>query len=230
VATESARLGDRLAAVRHIVAGACRRAGRPVADVRVIAATKGVPVDVVAAARAVGLSDFGENYARELAEKAPAVASRWHFIGSLQRGTSTLVAVHADVVHTAAPGSGLTTLARRAHAAGRIIPTLIQVDFTGHRHGVSPEEVATFVDEAALLEGIRVVGLMTLAPPGPDAESARPFFAALRELRDTLAGTHPDLVELSMGMSLDYSVAVEEGATMVRVGTALFGPRPNAPR
>jgi len=230
VASDYVGVAERLAAVRRVVAESCRRAGRPVGDVRVIGATKTVPVHVVAAARAAGLEDFAENYARELAQKAPAVTATWHFIGTLQRGTSSLVAAHADMVHTAVPGSGLDTLARRAHAAGRVMPALVQVDFTGHRHGVPPEDVARFVDDAARLEGIRVVGLMTLPPPGPDSELARPSFARLRKLRDTLADTHSDLVELSMGMSLDYSVAVEEGATMVRVGTALFGARPNASR
>jgi hypothetical protein len=140
------------------------------------------------------------------------------------------VAAAADVVHTVEPGHAVERLARRAAEQGRTIPCLVQVDLVGGRHGVDPAAVGAFVDAAANVAGIRLVGLMTLPPPTPDPEAARPWFARLRDLRDRLAVGAPSLRELSMGMSADYEVAIEEGATMVRVGTALFGARPAGPR
>src|SRR6266700_3598262 len=213
-------LPGRIEAVREAIASACARAGRRPQDVRLIAATKSVPADVVLEAREAGIEDFGENYAAELATKAALVGARWHFLGRLQRGTAARVAEVADVVHSAEPGHGLERLARSAARAGRTIDCMAQVDFTGLRQGVEPEPavLAGFIDRAGQLEGIRMVGLMTLPPVTPSAEAARPYFVRLRELRDRLGTTLPGLVELSMGMSFDYPVAVEEGATMVRVG------------
>jgi len=116
-------------------------------------------------------------------------------------------------------------LSRRAAEAGRRIPSLIEVDFTAARTGVDPEAVPAFADEVAGMEGLELVGLMTLPPMPETPEDTRPFFRQLRELRDVLRDRHAGCVELSMGMSLDYQVAVEEGATMIRIGTALFGER-----
>ena len=110
-------------------------------------------------------------------------------------------------------------------ALGRTLDALIEVDFTGSRAGVSPDETAPFADLVAGVEGLRLRGLMSIAPIGESAEDARPWFRRLRELRDAIRENHPDVVDLSMGMSLDYEAAIEEGATMVRIGTALFGPR-----
>jgi uncharacterized pyridoxal phosphate-containing UPF0001 family protein len=138
------------------------------------------------------------------------------------------VADHADVVHSAEPGHALQMLGRR-RSAGRAepVPVLIEVDFTGHRQGVAPEDLAAAAGAVAATEGVALRGVMTIAPPDPDPEAARPWFARLRDLRDGLLRRFPDAGEISMGMSLDYEVAVEEGATMVRVGTAVFGPRPD---
>jgi uncharacterized pyridoxal phosphate-containing UPF0001 family protein len=116
-------------------------------------------------------------------------------------------------------------LARRAAEAGRRIDVLIEVDLTNDRTGVAPEEAPHLADRVATIEGLRLAGLMTLPPMPERPEDARPFFVRLRELRDRIREQHPEVVELSMGMSLDYQVAIEEGATMVRIGTALFGPR-----
>jgi uncharacterized pyridoxal phosphate-containing UPF0001 family protein len=129
------------------------------------------------------------------------------------------------VVHSAEPGRGLHRLARRAVDSGREIRCLVQVDFTGRRQGIGPETVESFIAEAQDEEGIRLVGLMTMPPWTGMAEGGRPFFARLRELRDRLRRRWAGLAELSMGMSADFDVAIEEGATMVRVGTALFGER-----
>ena len=147
------------------------------------------------------------------------------FLGTLQTNTAHHVAALADIVETLSSEHATTRLARRAAEAGRTIDALIEVDFTGERAGVHPEEAVAFADRFIDLEGIELVGLMTLPPLSSDAEGARPWFVKLRDLRDRVREKHPQVLELSMGMSLDYAVAVEEGATMVRIGTALFGPR-----
>jgi pyridoxal phosphate enzyme (YggS family) len=215
-----------LAEVRAGIGSACRRSGRDPGGIRLIAVTKTVSVEGVRMARAAGIEDFGENYAKELAAKAEEVPATWHFIGRVQRGTAALIAAHAGVVHSAEPGEGLRRLASRAAASGWQMRALAQVDFTGRRQGVAPEELGAFLDDWDGVAGLDWIGLMTLPPQGSGPEDERPHFRRLRELRDLLVRTHPSLRELSMGMSSSYEVAVEEGATMVRVGTALFGGRP----
>ncbi len=213
--------------MRARIAVACARGGRDPSEVLLIAVSKTVPSEVVRAAVEAGCTDFGENYVDELVEKAATVSgARWHFIGKLQSGTVRHVADLADVVHSLEPAAPLERLARRAAGRGRPIAGLIQVDFTGRRQGVAPDDLPAFADRTAALEGIRPVGLMTIPPPTADPEGARPYFRRLRELRDGLADRHGELRELSMGMSADFEIAIEEGATMVRVGTALFGERP----
>jgi len=146
-------------------------------------------------------------------------------IGTLQTSSAHHVAASADVVETLASERATRRLARRAAEAGRTLDALIEVDLAGDRSGVAPADVPRFADLVARLDGVRLVGLMTLPPIPRDAEDSRPWFLRLRMLRDALRASHPEVVELSMGMSLDYAVAIEEGATMVRVGTALFGER-----
>ena len=222
-----ASIADNLARVRNTIERAGARAGRAAADVTIVGAVKTVPVERIRAAVELGLTDLGENYVGELRDRAPRFPeARWHFIGTLQSGTAAHVADLADVVETLASERATERLARRAARAGRRIDALIEVDLTGERSGVPPERVAALADRVAALEGLRLVGLMTLPPIPERAEDSRPFFARLRDLRDRVRDAHPDMLELSMGMSLDYEVAVEEGATMVRIGTALFGERP----
>ncbi len=212
--------------VRAEIEGACIRVGRDPSEVTLVAASKTVPADLIRWARDAGVSDFGENYVKELGEKRSLVPdARWHFIGTLQTNTVHRVATLADVVQTIAGGHATERLARRATEAGRRIDALIEVDLTAERAGVPPEEASNLADRVAAMEGLRLVGLMTVPPIPERPDDARPFFVRLRELRDRIRERHPEVVELSMGMSLDYQVAVEEGATMVRVGTALFGPR-----
>jgi PLP dependent protein len=217
---------ERLRIVRLAIAEACARAGRREDEVTIIGVTKTVPVARVAAVRSLGLLDLGENRAADLASKAEQVPARWHFLGPLQQGSAHRVAAFADVVHSAAPGHGLARLSRAAERSGRTVDCLVQVDVTGRRHGVPPEGVADAATEVASLPGLRLVGLMTIPPMGSSPDDARPVFALLRGLREELLSGHAGAVELSMGMSADYPVAVEEGATMVRIGTGLFGPRP----
>jgi pyridoxal phosphate enzyme (YggS family) len=212
--------------VRGQIAVACDRAGRDAGDVRLVAASKTVTPDAIRWAHDAGISDFGENYVTELRMKRDvAPDARWHFIGTLQTNSAHHVAALADVVETVAGGHATERLARRASEAGRTIDALIEVDFTDERTGVRSEDVAATADLVASLEGLRLVGLMTIPPFAERPEEARPYYIRLRELRDRTCEWHPEVLELSMGMSLDYQVAVEEGATMVRVGTALFGPR-----
>jgi hypothetical protein len=202
------------------VAGAATRAGRGTEEVRLIGITKGVAGDVVAMAARAGLEEFGENYVQELEAKRPrAPDAIWHFVGRLQRNKVHRLLGNADVVQTLEPGAAADRLARMAE---RPIECLVEVDFTGRRVGVAPDEAPAFVERMAAEPMLRVRGLMTVAPPDEDPRKA---FAALRELRDRLRDRIEDVRELSMGMSADLEAAVEEGATMVRVGTAIFGPR-----
>ena len=222
-------IASNLRTVRQRLADAARQAGRDPSDVQLIAVTKTLAVATVRDAIAAGATDLGENYVTELREKRPALdvpGVRWHFIGALQSSTAHRVADLADVVHTVAGEHATRRLAGRAARNGRTVDVLIEVDFTGERAGLGPEEVPAAADRVAALDGARLRGLMTIAPPTPDAEGARPWFRRLRELRDVVRERHPDVLDLSMGMSLDYQVAVQEGATMVRIGTALFGARP----
>lgn len=224
-----AAIVDRIHEVRELIAAAAVRAGRDPFQVRLIGASKRQPVEAIRAAVDAGLVEFGENYVQELAQKQGqgVPGATWHYFGALQSGTATQVADEADWVHGLVPGRATKRLARRAAANGSPVRALIEVDFTGGEHaGVPPEGLEAFAEEAAALEGLEILGLMTI-PPAPEvAEDSRRWFAALRELGEKVLAGHPAMVQLSMGMSLDYEVAVEEGATMVRVGTALFGERP----
>jgi pyridoxal phosphate enzyme (YggS family) len=217
---------DRLEAVRAGIGMACERSGRDPRAVLLVAVTKEVPPDLVAWAVEAGCSDLGENYVKEMATKVEAhPQATWHYVGVLQGSTAHRVADLSDVVHSLVPGRPCTRLAGRAERAGKRIPALIQVDFAGHRAGMAPEEVPRFARDAARMPGIELRGLMTL-PPGPGRpEDSRPHFRRLRELRDRVREDISTFDDLSMGMSADYEVAVEEGATMVRIGTALFGER-----
>jgi pyridoxal phosphate enzyme (YggS family) len=218
-----------LASVRSRIEETSERAGRGVGTVRLIAIGKGVEAEALRWVREAGVEDLGENYVRELRDKHDAVEdARWHFVGTLQQSGARHVADLADVVQTVVPGKAMDRLARRAASSGRKLPALVEVDFTGVRSGVRPEDVAASCDEVARSNGLELAGLMTLPPQTPTAEQARPYFRQLRGLLDDVAGRHPGAAELSMGMSFDYEVAIEEGATMVRIGTALFGARPSA--
>jgi pyridoxal phosphate enzyme (YggS family) len=194
--------------------------------VRLVAAGKSVGVEALGWALEDGVTDVGENYVQELAAKRAALdGATWHFIGTLQSHTAHRVAELADVVQTVTPGRAFDRLAARAARNRRTLPVLIEVDLTRERSGLDPEGVIAFADDVETTEGVCLLGLMTV-PEIPQApEDARPSFRRLRELGERLFERHPQATELSMGMSLDYEVAIEEGATIVRIGTGLFGPR-----
>ena len=194
-----------------------------------VAVAKGQPAGAIRLAAGAGITDVGENYVNELATKRDELADgglRWHFVGVLQSSTAHRVADLADFVHSIGSMHAADRLGARVDRAGGRIPALVQVDFAGDRNGVDPDGVEAAVEHLRAVPGIDLRGLMTLPPMTEDPEDARPYFERLRVLRDGVANGPGDLPELSMGMSGDYEVAVEEGATMVRIGTALFGARP----
>ena len=223
VAPGGDELATRLEQVRVNIADACGRAGRTAAEVRLIGVTKEVGPSAVRRAWDEGLTDFGENYVQDLeAKRGAAPEAAWHFIGRLQRNKVRRILEAADVVHSLEPGRAADRLAELADGAVPI-ECLAEVDFTAQRVGVAPDELPQFLEGLDAKPGILLTGLMTVPPLD---EEPRPYFARLRELRDRLQRSFGELRDLSMGMSADYEEAVEEGATMVRIGTAIFGPRP----
>lgn len=226
-------LAARVAAVRDRIAAAATAAGRDPTTVRLIGVTKTHPVEVAAAAVAAGLTDLGENRTADLREKAAAVpGARWHLVGRLQRNKVREVVGRGWLLHAVDRRPLVDALADRAEALGVVQDVLIQVNVGADpaKGGCDLADLEDLVTYAAARPGLRVHGLMTvppLAPPGEDpAAAAAPLFARLRAARDALRERVPGLEELSMGMSDDLESAVREGATMVRVGTALFGDRP----
>ena len=221
-------LAERLGAVEARLAAACRRAGRARGDVTLVAVTKTAPVEAAAELLALGVRDLGENRPQELWRKAAALpAARWHLIGHLQRNKieRTLPLVHC--IHSVDSLRLLAALEEEAGREGRTVDALLEVNVSreASKHGFTPEETAGLASALGALEHVRVTGLMTMAAYEQNPERCRPTFAALRGLRDRLraaAGPAHPLTDLSMGMTNDFEVAVEEGATMVRIGTALF--------
>ena len=223
-------LEERLQAVRDAIERAAARAGRDPARVRLVAATKGVAPEIVRQAVTLGITDLGENRVQE-AETKIAILGRiaaWHLIGPLQRNKAGRAVELFDQIQTVDRLELAEALSRRAQAAGRALPVLVEVNVAmeAGKFGVTPEGLAALLDGARSLRGLEVRGLMAIGPRVERPEEARGTFARLRELRDRARDTTGlALDELSMGMSDDFEVAVEEGATMVRVGSALFGPR-----
>jgi hypothetical protein len=228
--------------VQECIAQAAHLAGRDAAQVRLVVVTKGHPLQVVEAALQAGLCVFGENYAQEGVSKKLACSARagveWHMIGHIQSRKARLVAEHYDWVHSL---DSLRLAQRLDHFAGEIgrrLPVLLECNVSGEQSKFGwpawreADWPALFEHLAPLfdLQNLQVCGLMAMAPFLPQPEGTRPYFQRLRRLRERLAGQFPGIVwrELSMGMSDDFQVAVQEGATIVRIGTAILGPRPGA--
>jgi len=221
---ESAELERAVAEVRARIRAACERSGRRLDEVRLIVVTKTIPPELVRRAADAGVMEFGENYVQELAAKREAAPdATWHFIGRLQRNKVPEILELTDVVQTLEPGRAADRLTRLAAERNQRVHCLVEVDFTGTRVGVTLDEAEPFIERISAHPGIECQGLMTVPPLGEDPRRA---FSALRGLRDRLTTRFPAVKELSMGMSGDLEAAVEEGATMVRVGSAIFGPRP----
>jgi pyridoxal phosphate enzyme (YggS family) len=228
---EQRSLGERVESVRQRIAEAAARAGRSPSDVLLVAASKDVPASAIRDAAILGLSDVGENRAQELRDKQLALATdpgapalRWHFFGALQRNKVRLVVGQVVLVHSVdsiALAESMSTVAERERVVQDV---LLEVNVAGEptKRGVGIDEVERVAVATASLPGLRLRGLMTVPPAGGN----RRWFAALRALAEALHARVPGIAELSMGMSDDFEVAVEEGATIVRVGTAIFGARP----
>ena len=224
---------QRLARIRDRIAEAAGRVGRKPDEVRLIAVSKTHPVEAVRAAADAGQIDFGENKVQEALQKMALSADsrlRWHLIGHLQSNKARKAAATVGAIHAIDSVDLLKRVDQAAGEAGRTVDVLIQVDLALEetKHGAGVADVPGIVDAAGACTAARLIGLMLLPPIAANPEDARPWFARLRGLRDELvdSGVPADrLRELSMGMSHDFDVAVAEGATMVRVGTAIFGER-----
>jgi PLP dependent protein len=225
VAVDPGAVAANVAAVRERVAAAAARAGRDPGEVTLVAVAKLFPAAAVRAVVEAGVTDVGENYAKDLERKAAEVPGvRWHFVGRLQRNKAGMLVEAGALVHSLDSLAGARALGRRAVAAGTTARALVQVEVDDREaaHGVGPADLAAFLDACRAVDGLEVDGLMVMPAPADDPEDTRPAF---RRTADLAAGA--GLAQLSMGMTADFEVAVEEGATLIRVGTALFGPRPS---
>jgi PLP dependent protein len=221
-----AEVARRVGQVRERIAAAAARAGRDPAAVTLVAVAKLHPPEAVRAALAAGVPDIGENYAQELVRKARLVpGARWHFVGRLQRNKLKPLLRHDALIHSLDSLQLARELGRRAADAGTVARALVQVELAPRAaaHGVPGADLDGFVAACRRIDGLRLEGLMAMPAPAADPEEARPAFRGLAELAGHL---EPGMRDLSMGMTADLEVAVEEGATYVRVGTAVFGPRP----
>lgn len=223
-------VADRVARIRERIGTACAKAGRTVASVRLVGASKHQEVDAIRDAFGAGVVDFGENYVQEAEGKIAAVPdASWHFLGHLQRNKAKRAATLFAWVQSVDSARLLHDLSRHAIDAGRVLPVLIEVNLGGEesKGGVAPDQLAEVLAASHGNSGVSVRGLMAIPPFGDDAEESRPFFALLGELlrRHARDVAGEPMNELSMGMSNDFETAIEEGATMIRVGTDLFGRR-----
>lgn len=218
-------MSERLEAIRRRIEAACARAGRDPATVQLLAVSKKMPPEAIREAYALGLRHFGENYAQELRDKAETLADlrglRWHAIGPLQTNKAKYIAKVAYAFHALDRLEVAEELSRRRTFEPLRCFLEVNLGNEESKSGIAPEQVPALAEQVRGLKNLTLVGLMALPPLGEDPEQARPHFRALR----TLAREN-GLSELSMGTSADFEVAIEEGATVVRVGTLLFGERP----
>ncbi len=232
---ETNEIIENLADVRERIGRAAARAQRDPAEITLVAVSKTKPMAAIQAAYSAGQRDFGENRLEELWEKVAAAKAlgiddiRWHMIGTIQsRKTSQLIGPFT-LIHSVDRDKIAQHLGRDAMTAGCVLSVLLEVNVSGEasKHGFTPDDLLATAADLLTLPGLRIEGLMTMAPFVADAEATRPIFRALRQLRDELCqrGIGATWPHLSMGMTNDFEVAVEEGATLVRVGSAIFGTR-----
>jgi PLP dependent protein len=219
-----------VAEVRARIERAARASSRSPTDITLIAVSKGFPAPVVEQALHAGVEDLGENRAQEFEAKVAAVtgSARWHFVGRLQRNKVRVVVGACALIHSVDRPKVAEAISARAHTLGVVQDVLVEVNVSGEeaKSGVGKADAIAFSEEVAGLDALRVRGLMTI-PPWPERpEDSASYYATLRDLRDELVRSAPEARELSMGMTRDFEVAVREGATLVRVGEAIFGPRP----
>lgn len=224
-------IADNLAYLHEQIAQACRRSNRSESEVALMAVSKVHPVEVILEAYAAGQRLFGENRVQEFQDKSQhldgLVDAKFHLIGPLQSNKTNKAAELFDAIDAVDSLKIAQRLNAAATALGKKLPLLVEVKLSHEesKHGLAPEELPALLTAMEELESVEAVGLMTVPPWSLDAETARPYFKELRRLRDESQKAHPALTQLSMGMSNDFVVAIEEGSTCVRVGTALFGKR-----
>jgi pyridoxal phosphate enzyme (YggS family) len=222
------RVAENVEKVRERIAAAALRAGRRPEEITLVAATKGRTVEEILAAREAGIADFGENYWQEARPKVEAIRSgiRWHFFGHLQRNKAKHVARHFDVLQSLDSLTLAASLSKTLQAVDRKLQVLVEVNIDDEptKSGVEPEAAVSLAAEASKAARVEVSGLMTMGAAGVDEPELRRRFRRMRALFDRLPAEQRAV--LSMGMTSDFEVAIEEGATMVRIGTAIFGPRP----
>ena len=225
-------LQNNITRVREKIDRACERAGRSSADVTLLAVSKTKPEEDIRLLYELGQRDFGENYVQELRAKAEALPSdiRWHMIGHLQRNKVKYIAPYVAMIHSVDTLALAQTIDKEASKCGRVIPILIEVNVAGEesKFGVSPAEAPALAEAISHLDHVSLAGFMTSAPFVEDPEEDRIYFKQLKQLSVDITQKNFDNkngIVLSMGMSNDYPVAVEEGATLVRVGTDIFGAR-----
>ena len=229
-------ISDNINSIREKISRACARAGRSSSEITLLAVGKTFPSPAVREAVEAGVADIGENYVQELLSKRRDLSGsdvRWHFIGHLQTNKVKQIAPWVHMIHAVDSVPLATEIDRRASGAGRVIECLLEVNTTGEhtKFGVAPGEVTALVRSLASCDNISLGGLMTIGPFLPDPEGSRPMFRRLRELKDeiiSLAQANVTMRHLSMGMTGDFEVAIDEGATLVRIGTGVFGPRTRA--
>jgi len=227
----SEEIQSRLRAVMGRIDAVCRRTGH---EATVVAVSKTKPAEMIEWAYETGCRNFGENYAQEFRDKTQKLSGlsdlRWHFIGSLQRNKVRYVVGKASLIHSVSSVSLLDAIQNRAGRADIVQDVLVEVNLAGEQSktGLPESELPSMLAQFSDKPNVRCVGLMTMPPFSINPEASRPYFARLRSLRDhlhTQFTNHVDLAQLSMGMTADFEVAIEEGATLIRVGTAIFGPR-----
>ena len=225
---------DNIARIRNIIADAALRSGRKVADVRLMAVTKTVDDDRIMEAIKAGVDIIGESYVQEAKRKIEKMGRplEWHMIGYLQSNKAKYAVRLFDMIHSVDRMDLALELDRRSKSLSLVMKVLIEVNISGEetKSGVPYKEVIQLIRDVSALNNLSIQGLMTMPPWFDDPEDARPYFVSLRELRDKIIAesiSRVEMRELSMGMSGDYEVAVEEGATIVRVGRSIFGERPS---
>jgi pyridoxal phosphate enzyme (YggS family) len=224
-------ISDNLSLIHEQIADACARANRPPSDITLMAVSKMHPAEALLEAYAAGQRLFGENRVQEAQTKAPQVANldglRLHLIGPLQNNKTSKAAEIFHAVDTIDSEKTATRLNDAAHTLGKTLSILIEVKLSPEntKHGVAPNDLPALLAATAPLTNLKLCGLMTVPPFSDDPETARPYFQHLRRLRDENLPAYPTLTELSMGMSNDFRVAIEEGSTTIRIGTAIFGKR-----
>ena len=231
LATEdSMGIEENLLKVKERINDAAARVGRDPAQITLIAVTKTVAIEKIQEAIAAGATIFGENYVQEARHKIDEIGQaglQWHFIGHLQTNKAHYAVRLFDLIHSVDSIKLARELEKRAAAAGRVVDCLIEVNLSQEesKFGITKEKTHELAREMRDLKHISLQGLMTMPPYFDDPELARPYFITLRKLRETIEQDGIPLSELSMGMSTDFEVAIEEGATMVRIGRAIFGER-----